>query len=220
MENVGETTVKQHTLLTVHTKGHIEVGLDEAGRGSLIGPVFAAAVAWDPELTADKDPIVAKIKDSKKLSKKQRASLRDYIEKNAKGFAVSYSGPEEIDRVNKLQATFNAMHRCLDSLKCDFDTIIVDGPIFRPYIHKERGFMPHNSVIDGDNKYTSIAAASILAKVYHDEYIMEMIKNNPELDQYDLAKNMGYGTKKHLDALKRLGPTQWHRKSFKVCSGV
>ena len=196
----------------------IEVGMDEAGRGSLIGPVFTAAVIWPPNLTTEINPLVAKIKDSKKMTKKQRENIRVFIEENAIDFAVAYADADEIDQFNILQATYRCMHRALDKLKSKFDMIIVDGNNFKPYMHTEHGFIPHVSVIDGDNQYVSIAAASILAKVYHDECINKLCCNDPTLDtRYGLLKNMGYGTKTHIDGIKEHGITQWHRRSFKTC---
>lgn len=186
-------------------KNHIEVGIDEAGRGCLIGPVFVAAVIWNPLLD---DEYVAQITDSKKLSKHKREELREYIELNAIDFSVKCSDNETIDEINILNATMKSMHECIDNLQVDFDTILVDGDKFTPYKDKT-----HLCIIKGDSKYVSIAAASILAKTYHDEWIDTMLTNKVK-QMYDLNNNMGYGTKRHIDAIKLNGITKEHRKSF------
>lgn len=197
-----------------------EVSIDEAGKGSFCFGVFAAAVIWDPNLTEEIDPFIAKIKDSKKTTKKQRPILREYIEKHAIDFAVCFCDQNEIDNLNILQATFLAMHKCLDKLTHKFDLIIVDGNTFKPYIHSEDGYKPHECIIEGDNKYIGIAAASILAKVYHDEYIRDLCKMHPYLvERYDLLNNMGYGTSKHIDGIKKYGCSEFHRKSFTINVG-
>ena len=194
----------------------VEVGVDEAGRGSLIGDVFAGAVIWNPELD---DPLAKQIKDSKKVSRKKREMLRYYIEDNAVDFAVASRSAQRIDQVNVLRATQEAMHAALDSLQVDFDLIVVDGDFFRPYYsvtHNAR--KRHECVVGGDGAYTSVAAASILAKVYHDEHIRELVRENPCLEKYKLLDNMGYGTPAHIDALRADGATPWHRMSFGVCA--
>jgi ribonuclease HII len=178
----------------------IQVGVDEAGRGSLIGPVFAAAVIWDGSKENND------IKDSKKISRKKRAVLRTYIEENAIAFGVGSASHEEIDELNILNATYLAMHRALDNLSHDFDRILVDGHKFKPYKCNA-----HTCIKGGDNKYVSIAAASILAKEYHDDWISQ---NYPDDDKYNLNNNKGYGTKMHMDALKKHGMTQHHRTTF------
>lgn len=194
--------------------GKVEVGIDEAGRGSLIGNVFAGAVIIDPDLEHE---CISQIKDSKKISKKKRLQLRDFIEENATAFSVGSATPAEIDDMNILHATYLAMHRALDGLDVNIDNILVDGNSFKPYMSTTAGdFIPHECVIDGDNTYTSIACASILAKVYHDEHIEDICKIDPSLEQYDLLSNMGYGTKKHIEAIKKHGITQYHRKSFGI----
>ena len=197
-----------------------EVFIDETSKGTLFSSVFAAAVIWDPNLTEEIDPFVAKIKDSKKTTKKQRPILRDYIEKHAIDFAVCFSDEKVIDEINILHATYLTMHKCLDKLTHKFDLIIVDGNSFKPYHHIDDGYMPHECIVDGDNKYIGIAAASILAKVYHDEYIRDMCKTHPYLqERYDLLNNMGYGTKKHIDGIKKYGCTEFHRKTFTIKVG-
>lgn len=188
-------------------KTEVQVGIDEAGRGSLAGPVFAAAVIWNPDV---QDELSEQIKDSKKLSKKKRNALREYIEKNATAFVVRYVDNKVIDEINILQATYKAMHECLKDLHIEFDRIIVDGDKFKPFqCHV------HDCVPQGDNMYISIAAASILAKTYHDEWIEERCKESTALsDKYLWNKNMAYGTKAHTEGIKEHGLCDYHRKSF------
>lgn len=174
--------------------------LDEVGRGSLAGPVVAAAVIWKP------GPCDDMINDSKKLSKRQRVELAEYIKDNAIDYAVSFVDNTEIDRINILNATMKAMHQCLDELNVDFDKIMVDGNYFRNYKDK-----PHTTVVKGDGKYVSIAAASILAKVTRDAYMIEMEKEYPG---YGWDDNMGYGSASHILAIKEKGITPLHRVSF------
>ena len=195
----------------------IEVGIDEAGRGCLLGPVYAAAVVWDPNINKDKALL---IKDSKKLSAKKREELADYIEKNAIAFGVGSVDATEIDKVNILNAAITAMHKAVEQV-CQklehIDHIIVDGNVFKTYISPNGNFVHHTCVINGDNLYVSIAAASILAKVYHDRWIKQAIVDHPELEKYGIATNQGYGAKKHMDCIKTHGITSFHRKSFKCC---
>jgi ribonuclease HII len=190
-------------------KDLIEVGCDEAGRGPLLGPVYAAAVIWDPNVPA------LDIKDSKKLTKRARERLAQYIETHAVAYGVASIDNERIDNINILQAAIEAMHNALDKIPQHFDMIIVDGTYFKPYQKPNGDFIPHNCVKEADNTYVSVAAASILAKVYHDKWIKDTVTTYPELDRYGLLTNQGYGTKKHLDAITEHGITQFHRKSFK-----
>ena len=195
----------------------IEVGIDEAGRGCLFGPVTVAAVVW---LHEDPDPTL-EIKDSKKVGEKKRMILKDYIETNAIAWSVQFISPEEIDELNILQATMKGMHKCVDEIRkqLEIDTILVDGNSFNIYTDENLDYLNHECVINGDNTYKSIAAASILAKTHRDNYIIELSKNNSELEKYGLPKNKGYGTKIHMDALKEYGSTHGHRMSFKPCQG-
>lgn len=198
-------------------KNIIEGGLDEVARGCLFGRVYAAVVIWKNDSTLEtKCNLInnekLKIKDSKKLNREQRNILKLYIEENALDYAIGWASSEEIDEINIRNATFLAMHRALDKLKIKPEHLIVDGNYFKSYNEIE-----HTCIIKGDNKYTSIAAASILAKVYHDNYIIDLIKENPELEKYGLLSNMGYGTKKHIEAIKTYGITQHHRKTFGIC---
>jgi ribonuclease HII len=198
----------------------IEVGIDEAGRGCLFGPVCVAAVVWpheDPLLNDNTQP--PEIKDSKKVSEKKRLLLKDYIEQNAIAWSVQFISHDEIDTHNILQATMIGMHRCIDDIRkqMDIDTILVDGNHFKIYTDENLDYINHECVIGGDDKYKSIAAASILAKTHRDNYIVELSKQHKELELYDIPKNKGYGTRIHMDSLKQYGPIEGHRKSFKPC---
>tara|TARA_B100001123_G_C14952499_1_gene884299 strand:+ start:147 stop:773 length:627 start_codon:yes stop_codon:yes gene_type:complete len=203
-----------------YEQNKIEVGLDEAGRGCLFGPVCVAGVIW-----LDEDPIQDdknyEIKDSKKVSEKKRTLLKDYIQDNAIAYNIQLIHHNDIDKYNILQATLKGMHQCLDNITdiINVDTILVDGNHFDFYSNKNDDYINHVCVIDGDNTYKSIAAASILAKTFRDEWINKLINKNPELEKYDLRNNKGYGTKRHLDAIKKYGVTEWHRKSFGICKG-
>jgi ribonuclease HII len=191
----------------------LEIGIDEAGRGPLIGRVYAGAVIWG---SLD-NPL---INDSKKISAKKRGIALEWIKNNVKAWGVGYAEPDEIDKINILEATKLAMDRAIENLILNFNinkeniTLIIDGNGW------EKKFKNYNikSIIKGDSKYYSIAAASIIAKEYHDEYIRELCLSNSELDdKYDLLNNMGYGTKKHLLGLEKYGNSIFHRKSFKPC---
>ncbi len=194
-----------------YIQGVVEAGCDEAGRGPLAGDVFAAAVVWGN--TKD-DDMSALLNDSKQLTDKQRYALRPYIEQNAVAWAVARATVEEIDRLNILNAAILAMHRALDRLQVTVGHIIVDGNRFKPYISAETGMaVPHRTVVKGDGKYMSIAAASILAKTYRDDYMLDLHKEFP---LYGWDDNKGYPTREHYEAIARYGVTPYHRKSFKL----
>ena len=180
----------------------LEVGTDEAGRGCLAGPVVAAAVILPPDFSH------AFLNDSKQLSEKKRQELRPIIEENAISFAVSFVMQDEIDEINILQASITAMHRAIDGLKIIPEFIIIDGNKFRKYQQ-----IPHQTIVKGDSKYLSIAAASILAKTYRDDY---MKKIHQEFPVYFWNKNKGYPTVEHRNAIREFGATIHHRKSFKL----
>jgi len=180
----------------------IEAGCDEAGRGCLAGPVFAAAVILDSKMD------LSELNDSKKLSAKKREELREIIEEGAVAWAVAQLSPEEIDKHNILQASFLAMHRALDQLSTTPELLLIDGNRFRPY--KE---IPHHCMIKGDGRFLSIAAASILAKTHRDEYMLQQAKKHPE---YSWSSNKGYPTKAHRAAIAKFGATPLHRKSFRL----
>lgn len=187
--------------------GVMECGIDECGRGAYAGPVVAAAVIWPNEQVSEYD---VNIRDSKKLSMKKRREVAEYIKANAIDYSIQFVTHEEIDKVNILQATFNAMHLCLDSLSMSPEHILVDGDKFRIYKRT-----PHTCIVSGDDKYISIAAASIIAKVARDEYMIQLGKQSP-YDVYKWEKNMGYGTEEHRNAIQQFGLSDMHRKSFKI----
>lgn len=197
-------------------QGVVEAGCDEAGRGPLAGSVFAAAVVWSKEIIDDPTHCewLELLDDSKKLTDKQRNYLRPLIEKHASAWAVVEITAEEIDTINILQASITGMQRALDKLAIRPQHILVDGNKWRPYIPEgEVMEVPARTVVKGDGKYLSIAAASVLAKTYRDEYMMRLHEEYP---MYGWARNMGYPTKKHYEAIKTHGVTKYHRKSFKL----
>lgn len=182
--------------------GVVEAGCDEAGRGCLAGSVYAAAVI----LPADYEN--TELNDSKKLTARKRNELRRVIERDAVAWAVGIVTPEEIDKINILNASFLAMHRALDALKVRPEAVIVDGNRFKPYRD-----LPHATIVKGDGKYLSIAAASILAKTWRDEYMERIAQEHP---QYDWTSNKGYPTRRHREAIRRFGVTPYHRMSYNL----
>ncbi len=188
-------------LLSCMSPGRIEAGCDEAGRGCLAGAVYAAAVI----LPADyHHPL---LNDSKQLTEKQRYALRPEIEREALAWAVGVVSPLEIDRINILNASILAMHRAVEQLKLSPDFLLIDGNRFKPY--KD---IPHTCIIKGDGKYLSIAAASVLAKTYRDDYMMQLHEEYP---QYGWDRNKGYPTQEHRNAIAKYGTTPLHRLSFR-----
>ena len=191
-------------------EGKIEAGCDEAGRGCLAGSVYAAAVIFPEDYQNDE------LNDSKQLTARRRQLLRDIIQRDAVAWAVGVVTPEEIDRINILNASILAMHRALDQLQVRPEAIIVDGNRFKPYRTVVDGTavsIPHTTIVKGDGKYLSIAAASILAKTYRDDYMDELAQQYP---QYDWLSNKGYPTKKHREAIRQYGITPYHRKTFNM----
>ena len=180
----------------------IEAGCDEAGRGCLAGSVYAAAVILPPDY---QNP---DLNDSKKLTDKKRKALREQIERDAVAWAVGIVTPDEIDKINILNASILAMHRALDQLKVRPGAVIVDGNRFKPYQD-----LPYTTIVKGDGKYLAIAAASILAKTYRDDYMDALAEEYP---QYDWKSNKGYPTKKHRAAIKEFGVTPYHRMSYNL----
>jgi ribonuclease HII len=178
----------------------IEAGCDEAGRGCLSGAVFAAAVIL-PYKFDHPD-----LNDSKQLSEKKRYALRPIIESEALAWAVGIVTPEEIDKINILNASFLAMHRAIDQLSIHPEHLLIDGNRFNPYAG-----IPHTTIVKGDGKYLSIAAASVLAKTYRDDY---MLRLHEEFPVYNWDKNKGYPTKEHREAIRKYGITPYHRKTF------
>lgn len=193
----------------------IEAGCDEAGRGPLAGSVFAAAVILPPSFQEKKHVFSEEwqlLNDSKQLTENERERLRPIIEQEAAAWAVAEVTAEEIDRINILNAAILAMHKALGQLKIRPQHIIVDGNRFKPYIDPDSGWaVPYRTVVKGDGKYMSIAAASVLAKTHRDEYMRRLAEQYP---QYDWQHNMGYPTPKHREAIKQFGLTPYHRLSF------
>ena len=179
-----------------------EAGCDEAGRGCLAGPVVAAAVVLGKEFKHDF------LDDSKKMSAKQREQAEPYIKTHCKEWAIGLVTPIEIDEMNILNASFLAMHRAIDQIRCKIDLLLIDGNRFTPY-----KTIDHKCIIKGDSKYLSIAAASVLAKNYRDKLMVELHNKHPE---YDWKNNKGYPTKKHREAIIKLGVNENHRKSFQL----
>ena len=195
-------------LLSKYYEGKIEAGCDEAGRGCLAGSVYAAAVilpeGYQNEL----------LNDSKQLTEKRRYQLREMIERDAVSWAVGIVTPEEIDKINILNASILAMHRALDQLKVRPEAIIVDGNRFKPYKDPSSSqSLPHTTIVKGDGKYLASAAASILAKTYRDDYMNQLAEEYP---QYDWRSNKGYPTKKHREAIRQYGTTPYHRMSYNL----
>jgi ribonuclease HII len=199
-------------LASHYYEGKVEAGCDEAGRGCLAGSVYAAAVilpdGYQNEL----------LNDSKQLTEKRRYELREIIERDAVAWAVGIVTPEEIDKINILNASILAMHRALDQLKVRPEAIIVDGNRFKKYSPPLFGggrgeALPHTTIVKGDGKYLAIAAASILAKTYRDDYMNRLAEEYP---QYDWLSNKGYPTKKHREAIRQYGITPYHRKSYNL----
>lgn len=190
----------------------MEAGCDEAGRGPLAGSVFAAAVIFDPERTDWTS--LEQLNDSKQLTDKQRYQLRPVIEREALAWAVTEVTAQEIDRLNILWASIMGMHRALDQLSVRPQHILVDGNKWRPYVPEgELLEIPARPVVKGDSKYMSIAAASVLAKTYRDDYMRRL---HMEYPQYGWDTNMGYPTAEHYEALSKYGPTPYHRMSFNL----
>ena len=189
-------------LLPYLNKDVIEAGCDEAGRGCLAGAVYAAAVILPPDFRNEL------LNDSKQLTERQRYQLREVIEREALAWAVGVVTPEEIDQVNILKASFLAMHRAIDQLKVRPEHLLIDGNRFTKY-----GNLPHTTVVKGDGKYLSIAAASILAKTYRDDYMNALHQEYP---LYDWNQNKGYPTKKHRAAIREHGATPYHRMTFNL----
>ena len=193
---------KAISLLSHYQEILVEAGCDEAGRGCLAGPVFAAAVIFPVGYC---NPI---LNDSKKLSEQKRMELRPIIEREALAYAVASVSAEEIDKINIHKASYLAMHKALDALNIKPGYLLIDGNKFIPYQQ-----VPHTCIVKGDGKYLSIAAASILAKTYRDEYMAGIANDFPD---YDWLKNKGYPTIKHRQAVIQLGLTPHHRKTFRV----
>lgn len=190
-------------LLNYLESGRIEAGCDEAGRGCLAGPVAAAAVILPPDFKNEL------LNDSKQLSERQRNLLRPIIEREALAWCVVMVEPKEIDRINILNASITGMHRAVDGLSIRPEHLLIDGNKFRPYPD-----IPHTTIVKGDGKYMSIAAASVLAKTHRDELMLRLAEEYP---QYLWSKNKGYPTKDHREAILRHGLSPYHRRTFGPC---
>lgn len=200
-------------LLPSLIKGRLEAGCDEAGRGCLAGPVFAAAVILPPDLDLTKSEL-ARLNDSKQLTERARYELRPAIEREALAWAVGIVDNKEIDEINILRASILAMHRALDQLSTRPEYILVDGNRFYAYKDPASGkSVPHETIVKGDGKMMSIAAASILAKTYRDDF---MLKIHAEYPQYHWDGNKGYPAPEHRDAIRQFGPTPYHRMTFRL----
>ena len=196
-------------MLSIYNKNNmVEAGIDEAGRGSLYGGVYSCAVIWNKEL--EKSDMIKYVKDSKKLSRKRRKEVYDFLIKNVT-YGLGVVNSSTIDKINILEATKLAMKKAVNNLTIKPKLLVIDGCGWENKFDIESV-----SVVKGDNKYYSIAAASIIAKVSHDIDIINDINNNNSLKNYSLDTNMGYGTKKHIDGIRKYGYTSKHRKSFMI----
>jgi len=197
-------------LLPYYKEGVIEAGCDEAGRGCLAGSVYAAAVILPTDYHNDL------LNDSKQLTAKQRYRLREEIERDAVAWALGIVSPQEIDEMNILRASITAMHRAIDGLKVRPEHLIIDGNRFMPYKNGGK-VVPHTTIVKGDGKYLSIAAASILAKTYRDDYMKELHQEYPF---YGWDHNAGYPTKEHRQGIENHGTTPYHRMTFNLLGAI
>ena len=213
LQNMSNKNV--YGLQKYYGKDILEVGIDEAGRGPLFGGVYIGAVI----LPQDDDFNHDLLRDSKKLSERKRLIAYDYIKENAVEYNVFHHDEKLIDELNIRAATLDGMHRVLSDMKLSPDQIVVDGDAFLPYYcEKSKQFIPHIMVKGGDNLYTPIAAASILAKVERDKAILDLCDKYPLLkEHYSIHTNKGYGAKKHMEGIRKYGVTKWHRRSFGLC---
>jgi len=191
----------------------IEAGVDECGRGTLISRVYAGAVIWDPNIQS------SLIRDSKKIKKDRDFNIAyDFIKENAIDYAFAYVEADEIDRINILQASMKAMHLALDQLCIRPQHVLTDGNKFNHYMDPYNDdVVPHTTIIEGDANYYSIAAASIIAKIERDHYMVKLCEEHPELNLYGIAKNKGYASSEHRKAIEQWGITPFHRKTFGIC---
>lgn len=210
-----------YIIFTEGTKDKIIAGVDEVARGTFIGPVVAACVVLPKSFP---DETYKQIKDSKKLSEKKREFLASYIKDTCITYGVGEVSNEEIDKINILNATMKAMNRAINEAykKHSFDYLLIDGPNFKGYVPpgEDEDMIEYECVLQGDSKYLSIAAASIIAKDYHTKLINKLVEDNPKLMLYDIKKNKGYGTKNHINALKIHGLSEFHRKTFGICKSL
>ena len=215
--------ITKYGLSTYYNEGDTyEIGVDEAGRGPLFGPVYTAAVVLPKDNTFNHELM----RDSKKItSKKKIKELAEYIKANAITWSVQWEDEKMIDKINIRQCVLTSMHKaikeCIQSVNTHKVQLLIDGNDFKPYtyIHNDQiEYCSHVTIKGGDNLYTSIAAASILAKVTRDEYITNLCEQYPDLEErYGIASNKGYGAKRHMDGILEHGITQWHRKTYGIC---
>jgi len=210
-----------YIIFTEKTKDKIIAGVDEVARGTFIGPVVAVCVVLPKSFP---DETYKQIKDSKKLSEKKREFLASYIKDTCITYGVGEVSNEDIDKINILNATMKAMNRAINEAykKHSFDYLLIDGPNFKGYVPpgEDEDMIEYECVLQGDSKYLSIAAASIIAKDYHTKLINKLVEDNPKLMLYDIKKNKGYGTKNHINALKIHGLSEFHRKTFGICKSL
>ncbi len=198
----------------------IEVGIDEAGRGCLFGRLYVGAVVLPDQLDCffDNGQTLMEIKDSKKLSERKRDILYDYVKECAVDYSVAWCSNEQIDEENVLQADLNTMHKALEGLNVPVQRVLVDGDCWKPWAANEEAEV--HKIVEGDSKFLAIAAASILAKVERDRWVLSVCDEHPEYDTYyGLRSNKGYGTAKHMSGIKEHGVTPYHRMSYAPCSG-
>ena len=201
------------SLKPYYIKNILEAGIDEAGRGPLFGRLYVAAVI----LPQDRSFNHALMRDSKKISERKRLIAYDYIRENAIDYTIAFIDEQKIDEINIFRATQKGMHEAIHALNVTPQHLLIDGTHFNTYF-RDGKLIPYTCIVEGDNKYTPIAAASILAKVSRDKYIEGLCDRYENLEQfYNLRKNKGYGTEAHSNGIKRHGITQWHRKSFGIC---
>lgn len=203
------------SLAPYHTECTLEVGVDEVSRGNIFGRTYAACVIWPKNL------VTSLVKDSKKYTKaSDREKAYEFILENAISYGIAYAEAEEIDNTNISKAVMSCMHKAIRSMNINPEHIIVDGNYFKPFTDQNDNIVSFTTVVGGDNKYFSIAAASVLAKVSHDRYIIDLCNRYPILDRYELRTNQGYGTAKHMEAIKKYGITQYHRQTYKCCENL
>ena len=215
--------VTKYGLSTYYNEGNVyEIGVDEAGRGPLFGRVYTAAVVLPKDNTFNHELM----RDSKKItSKKKIKQLAEYIKENAITWSVQWEDEKMIDKINIRQCVLTSMHKsikqCIQSVNTHKVQLLIDGNDFKPYTYIENDqieYCPHVTIKGGDNLYTSIAAASILAKVSRDDYIAVLTEQHPELqERYGIASNKGYGAKRHMEGIMEYGITEWHRKTYGIC---
>lgn len=199
------------TLRPYSLPDRLEFGIDEAGRGALISRVYTGCVCWDPTYA---HPL---IRDSKKLTKHQREMAYDLITENAIAYATSYADVDEIEQYNILGATIRSMKRSIRECELIPDHLLIDGSYFTPYIDRDENIVSYETVVGGDDKFFSIAAGSILAKVEHDRHIAKLCIEDPTLLLYGIDKNMGYGAPIHMKAIEQYGITRHHRRGYAPC---